>query len=77
MVSLPILTGYDVAVLDGFRWIPDRRCDSKSIRIRPLDHGDAQRYTHCSEPFIISIDAARSLYSLGAATTRSWWYKLA
>lgn len=34
--------------------------DTKSIRIWPLDHGDAQQHTHCSEPFVESSEIDQS-----------------
>ncbi len=34
--------------------------NSKTIRIWPLDHGDAQQHTHCSEPFVESTEIDQS-----------------
>ena len=34
--------------------------DTKTIRIWPLDHGDAWQHTHCSEPFVESSEIDQS-----------------
>jgi hypothetical protein len=34
--------------------------DTKTIRIWPLDHGDAWQHTHCSEPFVESTEIDQS-----------------